>query len=83
MRPLDRLSLETVLIVASVIAGTKPDLNIASVILTAAGAAIIGRMIGYVIGCEYGYWLLLRYGGLARRISRSDHLRGEANDRTS
>jgi len=53
------------------------------VILTAAGAAIIGRMIGYVIGCEYGYWLLLRYGGLARRISRSDHLQGEANDRTS
>src|SRR6478609_2763113 len=54
---------ETVLIVSSVIAGTKHDLNIASVILTAAGAAIIGRMIGYVIGREYGYWLLLRYGG--------------------
>jgi membrane protein DedA with SNARE-associated domain len=54
---------ESVLIVASVIAGTKDDLNIASVILTAAGAAIIGRMIGYVIGLEYGYWLLLRYGG--------------------
>ena len=54
---------ETVLIVASVIAGTKHDLNIASVILTAAGAAIIGRMIGYVIGREFGYWLLLRYGG--------------------
>jgi membrane protein YqaA with SNARE-associated domain len=54
---------ETVLIVASVIAGTKHDLNIASMILTAAGAAIIGRMIGYVIGREYGYWLLLRYGG--------------------
>ena len=53
---------ETVLIVASVIAGTKHDLNIASVILTAAGAAIIGRMIGYVIGREFGYWLLLRYG---------------------
>ena len=32
-------------------------------ILTAAGAAIIGRMIGYVIGREFGYWLLLRYGG--------------------
>ena len=31
--------------------------------LPAAGAAIIGRMIGYVIGREYGYWLLLRYGG--------------------
>jgi membrane protein DedA with SNARE-associated domain len=54
---------ETVLIVASVIAGTEHDLNIASVILTAACASIIGRMIGYVIGREYGYWLLLRYGG--------------------
>jgi membrane protein DedA with SNARE-associated domain len=54
---------ESVLIVASVIAGTKDDLNIASVILTAAGAAIIGRMIGYVIGLECGYWLLIRYGG--------------------
>jgi membrane protein DedA with SNARE-associated domain len=54
---------ETVLIVASVVAGTKHDLNIASVILTAAGASIIGRMIGYVIGREFGYWFLLRYGG--------------------
>jgi membrane protein DedA with SNARE-associated domain len=54
---------ETVLIVASVVAGTKHDLNIVSVILTAGGAAIIGRMIGYVIGREFGYWLLLRYGG--------------------
>jgi membrane protein DedA with SNARE-associated domain len=54
---------ETVLIIASVIAGTKHDLNIASVILTGAGAAIIGRMIGYVIGRAYGYWLLLHYGG--------------------
>jgi len=54
---------ETVLIAASVIAGTKHDLNIVSVILTAAGASIIGRMIGYVIGREFGYWLLLRYGG--------------------
>ena len=42
------------------------DLNIASVILTAAGASIIGRMIGYVIGREFGYWLLLRYGGYLR-----------------
>jgi membrane protein DedA with SNARE-associated domain len=52
-----------VLIVASVVAGTKHDLNIVSVILTAGGAAIIGRMIGYVFGREFGYWLLLRYGG--------------------
>jgi membrane protein DedA with SNARE-associated domain len=53
---------ETVLIVASAIAGTKHDLNIVSVILTAGGASIIGRTIGYVIGREFGYWLLLRYG---------------------
>jgi membrane protein DedA with SNARE-associated domain len=51
---------ETVLIIASVDAGTKHDLNIASVILTAAGASIIGRMIGYVIGRKFGYWVLLR-----------------------
>ncbi len=51
---------ETALIIASVISGTKHDLNIASVILTAAGASIIGRMIGYVIGRKFGYWVLLR-----------------------
>jgi membrane protein DedA with SNARE-associated domain len=54
---------ETALIVASVIAGTKHELNIISVILTAASAAIGGRLIGYLIGREFGYWLLLRYGG--------------------
>jgi membrane protein DedA with SNARE-associated domain len=54
---------ETALLAAAVYAGTKHDLNIVEVILTAAGAATIGRMIGYVLGREYGYWLLLRYGG--------------------
>lgn len=53
---------ETALLAAAVYAGTKHDLNIISVILTAAGAAIFGRMIGYVLGHEFGYWLLLRYG---------------------
>jgi membrane protein DedA with SNARE-associated domain len=53
---------ETALLAAAVYAGTKHDLNIVAVIFTAAGAAIIGRMIGYVVGREYGYWLLLRYG---------------------
>ena len=53
---------ETALLAAAIYAGTKHDLNIVSVILTAAGAAIVGRMIGYVIGREFGYWLLLRYG---------------------
>ena len=53
---------ETALLAAAIYAGTKHDLNIVAVILTAAGAAIVGRMIGYVIGHEFGYWLLLRYG---------------------
>jgi membrane protein DedA with SNARE-associated domain len=53
---------ETALLGAAIYAGTKHDLNIAAVILTAAGAAIIGRMVGYVIGRKFGYWVLLRYG---------------------
>jgi len=54
---------ETALLAAAIYAGTKHDLNIVSVILTAGGAAVLGRMIGYVIGHEFGYWLMLRYGG--------------------
>jgi len=54
---------ETVLILAAIFAGTMHDLNIVEVILTAAIAAIVGQSVGYVIGREFGYWLLLRYGG--------------------
>ena len=54
---------ETALIVASVIAGTKHELNIVLVILTATGASFVGRTLGYLIGRNFGYWLLLRYGG--------------------
>jgi membrane protein DedA with SNARE-associated domain len=54
---------ETSLIIASVIAGSTHELNIVAVILTAAGASIVGRMIGYAVGRYFGYWLLLRYGG--------------------
>lgn len=57
---------ETALLAAAVYAGTKHDLNIVAVILTTAAAATVGRMIGYVIGREYGYWLLLRYGSYVR-----------------
>jgi membrane protein DedA with SNARE-associated domain len=53
---------ETVLIVAAIFAGPEGDLRIISVVLTAAGAAIVGQMVGYVIGREFGYWVLLRYG---------------------
>ena len=57
---------EAALLAAAVYAGTKHDLNIGAVILTAGATAIVGRMIGYVIGREYGYWLLLRYGNYIR-----------------
>jgi membrane protein DedA with SNARE-associated domain len=57
---------ETALLAAAVYAGTKHDLNIVSVIVTAASAAIAGRMIGFAIGREYGYPMLLRYGSYVR-----------------
>ncbi len=57
---------ETALLAAAVYAGTKHDLNIVSVIFVAAGAAIVGRMIGYFIGYSFGHWLLLRYGSYVR-----------------
>lgn len=69
---------ESVLILAGIFAGTKHDLNIVSVIFTAAAAAIVGQMIGYVIGREFGYWLLLRYGRYLRitegRIKLGEYL---------
>jgi membrane protein DedA with SNARE-associated domain len=54
---------ETALLAAAIYAGTKHDLNIAAVVMTAGGAAVVGRTIGYLLGGEFGYWLLLRYGG--------------------
>jgi membrane protein DedA with SNARE-associated domain len=53
---------ETALLAAAIYAGTKTDLNINAVVVTAAGAAMAGRMIGYLIGHKFGSWLLLRYG---------------------
>jgi hypothetical protein len=53
---------ETALLAAAIYAGTKTDLNINTVIVTGAGAAMAGRMIGYLIGHEFGSRLLLRYG---------------------
>src|SRR5215472_19373493 len=57
---------ETALLGAAISAGTKHDLNIVAVIVTAAAAAIVGRILGYVLGRVFGYWLLLRYGGYVR-----------------
>ena len=53
---------ETILIAASIYAGTKHTLDIYSVISAAVVGAVVGNMVGYVIGREYGYRLLLRYG---------------------
>jgi membrane protein DedA with SNARE-associated domain len=53
---------ETALLAAAMYAGTKHDLNIVAVILTAGGGATVGRMIGYGLGRSFGYPLLLRYG---------------------
>ena len=57
---------ETALLGAAIYAGTKHDLNIVAVILTAAAAAIVGRVVGYALGRGFGYWLLLRYGSYMR-----------------
>jgi membrane protein DedA with SNARE-associated domain len=57
---------ETALLGAAIYAGTKHDLNIVAVILTAAAAAIVGRIVGYMLGRVFGYWLLLRYGSYVR-----------------
>jgi membrane protein DedA with SNARE-associated domain len=69
---------ESVLILASILAGTKHTLNIFAVVATAAGAAVIGQMAGYLIGREFGYRLLLRYGPYLRitesRIKLGEYL---------
>lgn len=53
---------EATLIAAAVYAGTNPELNIGLVIVAAAAGAILGDNIGFWIGREIGYRLLLRYG---------------------
>lgn len=57
---------ETALIVGSVIAGRTHELSIIAVILTAFGASLVGRIVGYLVGAKFGYWLLLRYGSYVR-----------------
>jgi len=53
---------ETMLIFGAIYASTHPDLHIAGVIAAAALGAILGGNVGYWIGREFGYRLLLRYG---------------------
>jgi membrane protein DedA with SNARE-associated domain len=53
---------ETILVLSAVYAGTHSDLHIAGVIAAAALGAIVGDNVGYWLGREFGYPLLLRYG---------------------
>jgi len=53
---------EATLIAAAVYAGTTHHLDIRLVIVAAAAGAILGDNVGFWIGREIGYPLLLRYG---------------------
>lgn len=61
---------ETTLIAAAVVAGTTHVLGIWFVIAAAAGGAILGDNVGFWVGREFGYWLLLRYGRYVRLTER-------------
>jgi membrane protein DedA with SNARE-associated domain len=53
---------ESVLVLAALYA-TRHNLSIVGVVASAATGAVLGDNIGYWIGREFGYRLLLRYGG--------------------
>ena len=53
---------ETILITAAIYAGRSHNLDIWLVVAVAAFGAILGNAIGFWIGREGGYRLLLRYG---------------------
>ena len=53
---------ETMLIVASLYAGSTHKLSIVLIVLVAAGGAIAGDNIGYTLGRHGGWRLLRRYG---------------------
>ena len=57
---------ETMLVTAAIYAGTTHRLKIGLVIAAAALGAIVGDNVGYWLGREFGYRLLLRYGPLLR-----------------
>jgi len=57
---------ETALVTAALYAGSTHQIGIASVVLVAAMAAIIGDNIGYLIGRSIGIRLVARYGGYVR-----------------
>jgi membrane protein DedA with SNARE-associated domain len=61
---------ETVLIGTAIIVGSTKNLNILEVVGAAAVGAIIGDNVGFWIGRELGFALLLRYGPYIRVSER-------------
>ena len=57
---------ETALVTAALYAGSTHQISIASVVLVAATAAIIGYNLGYLIGRSIGVRLIARYGKYVR-----------------
>lgn len=57
---------ETVLIGAAIVAGTTHNLNVFVLVGAAAAGAIFGDNIGFWIGREAGFPLLVRYGSYIR-----------------
>jgi len=57
---------ETALVTAALYAGSTHQISIASVVLVAATAAMIGDNIGYLIGRSIGIRLVVRYGRYVR-----------------
>ena len=53
---------ETMLLTGAVLAGSDNGLDIWSVMVTAAAAAILGDNVGFWVGRRWGLRLLLRYG---------------------
>lgn len=53
---------ETTLVAAAVLAGSTQNLNIGVLVAAAAAGAIIGDNLGFWIGREAGFPLLIRYG---------------------
>jgi membrane protein DedA with SNARE-associated domain len=61
---------ETALVAAAIYAGTTHRLSILLVIAAAAFGAIVGDNIGFWLGREFGFRLLLRYGHAIRMNER-------------
>ncbi|CAO3356446.1 DedA family protein [Azospirillum melinis] len=53
---------EAALIAGAVLAGTSAQLQIEFVIAAAAAGAVLGDNLGFLIGRQYGYGILVRYG---------------------